>query len=246
MPAKRYKAPQKKKLNIGKIIMFILLLSVFLYSTITLILWYFNNKKTDQLTQNIIADAVSFTTNEQKEESYQINFEKLKQINSDTVAWIKIDQTSINYPVVQGNDNEYYLKKDINRKNNQCGWIYMDYRNNPQLTDQNTFLFGHNIKAGIMFADLQKIYQGKLGNQVIITMYLPNKQQNYQVFSVYMEEPKDESIQTDVTDPNFAYQMQQKSKIKFEVSVNSNDKILTLSTCDNSGKKRILVHAKQQ
>ena len=99
---------------------------------------------------NETMDKVYNLIREEKEESDNL-FEK----NIDYRGWIKIDNTNINYPILQGQDNEEYLYKDINNEYIVSGSIFMNYLNNG-FDDQNTVLFGHNMKNGTMFANLKK------------------------------------------------------------------------------------------
>ena len=90
-----------------------------------------------------------------------IDFNKLYEINTDTRGWIKIDKLELAYPIVQSTDNDYYLKKDIYKKNSISGSIFMDYRNSG-FDDQNTVIYGHNMKNDSMFGKLDLIYKGEM------------------------------------------------------------------------------------
>lgn len=87
-------------------------------------------------------------------ESMVIDFESLWKINEDIVAWIYCPDTRINYPIVQGSDNSYYLYRLLDGTWNVNGTIFMDYRNNSNFTDGNTLIYGHRMKTGAMFAEL--------------------------------------------------------------------------------------------
>ena len=185
--------------------------------------------------------------NEKKTPKDNYNLKNIKNINSDVVGWIKIDNTTINYPIVKTTDNEFYLKKDIYKQYDQCGSIFMDYKNNKDFTDKNNVLYGHHIKSGIMFADLLKIYNNELGKDVNIYVYTPTMERKYKVFSSYKSEPEDYAINTSITENEyneFINELKNRSQTDYGISPNESSQILTLSTCDNTGKKRILVHAK--
>lgn len=85
-----------------------------------------------------------------------VDFESLLAENSDVVGWIYSDGTQINYPVLRGESNESYIHTMINGEYNSAGSIFMDFRNNPDLSDINTILYGHHMKNGSMFASLHK------------------------------------------------------------------------------------------
>ena len=85
-----------------------------------------------------------------------VDFAALESINSDCVAWIRIDGTEIDYPVVQGHDNSFYLKHLFGGKWNGAGCIFLDSRVNPDLSDRHSVLYGHHMKNGTMFSDIAK------------------------------------------------------------------------------------------
>ena len=83
-----------------------------------------------------------------------VDFAALSEINPDIVAWIYIEGTEINYPVVQGSDNQYYLKHLFNGKWNSSGCIFLDSRNTPDFSDRHSIIYGHHMKNGTMFSGL--------------------------------------------------------------------------------------------
>ena len=242
----------KKKIAL-KIVFFILFLVVFIFSAVNLIRWAIYNKKAFELSEKIIEtnfdeDFINNELdNEENKKKNPVDFENLKKENSDTVAWIRIEGTTINYPVVQTTNNDYYLHKDFNKKYNICGWIFMDYKNSEKMIDKNTVLYGHNIKSGIMFADLQKILKNQLGNEIIIEIYTPVEKLNYRVFSSYLREPDDYAIKSNIVEADvqekYIKEMLNRSSILYNLVPNKLDKLLTLSTCDNTGENRILIHS---
>lgn len=122
-----------------------------------------------------------------------MNFEKLKQENSDTVAWLKVENTNIEIPVVQAKDNSYYLTHNFNKKYNVAGWVFADYKNKFDETDKNIVVYGHNMRDDSMFGSLKNVineewYDNK-DNQYI-TFITENEYQTYQIFSIYQTEKK--------------------------------------------------------
>lgn len=86
-----------------------------------------------------------------------VDWGSLLVVNGDTVGWVYMPHTAINYPVVQGGDNEYYLWHDFEGAQGwlaNYGTIFLDYRNNPNWTDEVNFLYGHHMQDGTMFSDL--------------------------------------------------------------------------------------------
>ena len=163
---------------------------------LTLIIVICAYKIIHQLKEYNDADKVYNLIREEKEESDNL-FEK----NIDYRGWIKIDNTNINYPILQGQDNEEYLYKDINNEYIVSGSIFMNYLNNG-FDDQNTVLFGHNMKNGTMFANLKKYKEEDFFyNNNYIEIELSNGQYlKYKVFSVYITDINDNYTKTSFED----------------------------------------------
>lgn len=180
---------------------------------------------------------------------YQQVFDSLKKINSDTVAWIKIENTKINYPVVQDGTNSYYLEHAYDKKHNTMGWIFMDKRNNPENLDQNTIIYGHNVKSGLMFGTLKYLLNDswyKVPSNQIITFNTPYKNMKWQIFSVYRREESTEYLKNEFNSKEefmeFINSIKQRSRYDFGIEIKDTDKILTLSTC-YTNTTRTVVHA---
>ena len=180
---------------------------------------------------------------------YQQVFDSLKKINSDTVAWIKIENTKINYPVVQDGTNSYYLEHAYDKKHNTIGWIFMDKRNNPENLDQNTIIYGHNVKSGLMFGTLKYLLNDswyKVPSNQIITFNTPYKNMKWQIFSVYRREESTEYLKNEFNSKEefmeFINSIKQRSRYDFGIEIKDTDKILTLSTC-YTNTTRTVVHA---
>ena len=186
---------------------------------------------------------------------YDIQYEKvfstLQEINKDTVGWLTVNNTRIDYPVVQAKDNDYYLRRDYYQNKNRHGWIFMDYRNNPDELNENTIIYGHNLANQTMFGTLRyalnSYWYKKSANQ-IITFNTPNENMKFQIFSIYTIPTTNDYL--DITFPTTdAYQayidlVKGRSIYDFNIEVTTNDKILTLSTCANGNDKRLVIHAK--
>lgn len=186
---------------------------------------------------------------------YDIQYEKvfstLQEINKDTVGWLTVNNTRIDYPVVQAKDNDYYLRRDYYQNKNRHGWIFMDYRNNPDELNENTIIYGHNLANQTMFGTLRyalnSYWYKKSANQ-IITFNTPNENMKFQIFSIYTIPTTNDYL--DITFPTTdAYQtyidlVKGRSIYDFNIEVATDDKILTLSTCANGNDKRLVIHAK--
>ncbi len=174
----------------------------------------------------------------------------LKETNADTVGWLTVNNTTVNYPVVQSTNNSYYLNHDFNKNSNSLGWIFMDYRNNSSELDQNTVIYGHNISRGrIMFGDLSKTLNEswyKNVNNQYITFNTANGDKQWRIFSIYKIAATNDYLYNtfETQDDYMAFidKMRSRSIYDFGAEVLPNSKIITLSTCQNS-KYRLVIHA---
>ena len=176
--------------------------------------------------------------------------ENLYDKYEDYRGWIKIDNTNINYPIVQGKDNSFYLDKDINKNYLSSGSIFMNYLNHG-FNDENTVLFGHHMRNKTMFAQLKKYKEKEFfyGNNDIEIEIKDGKILKYKVFSAYVTDSKDNYIKTNFDDKDqykeFLEDIKNKSQYKSDIDVNENDKIITLSTCSYEfNDARMVVHGK--
>lgn len=176
--------------------------------------------------------------------------ENLYDKYEDYRGWIKIDNTNINYPIVQGKDNSFYLDKDINKNYLSSGSIFMNYLNH-RFNDENTVLFGHHMRNKTMFAQLKKYKEKEFfyGNNDIEIEVENGKVLKYKVFSAYVTDAKDNYIKTNFDDKDqykeFLEDIKNKSQYKSDIDVNENDKIITLSTCSYEfNDARMVVHGK--
>ena len=176
--------------------------------------------------------------------------ENLYDKYEDYRGWIKIDNTNINYPIVQGKDNLFYLDKDINKNYLSSGSIFMNYLNHG-FNDENTVLFGHHMRNKTMFAQLNKYKEKEFfyGDNDIVIEVENDKVLKYKVFSAYVTDSKDNYIKTNFDDKDqykeFLEDIKNKSQYKSDIDVNENDKIITLSTCSYEfNDARMVVHGK--
>ena len=176
-------------------IIFIIFICVFLYSGYNVFIWFKSDIETKKLEEGLYVDVITKEKEpETGEEIISIGFDKLKEINPDIFAWIIIDNTYINYPILQGPTDEYYLRKDIYKKYSVAGSIFVYSNANKDFLDENTIIYGHNMKNDRMFSNLHKIYNGDLGTNIDIRIYTENKTSIYKVFSCYIDEPNLEVI----------------------------------------------------
>lgn len=183
-----------------------------------------------------------------------VDFEGLWETNKDVYAWITIPGTEIDYPILQHEtDNTYYLNYNIDGSYGYPGCIYTENMNSKDFTDNNTVIYGHNMKNGTMFAGLHK-YEDKTffeENQKIL-IYTPEEELNYTIFAAYIYDDRHllYSFDFDQEEVYAAYLEEIKNmrsmnaQIREDVEVTSQDKIITLVTCiGNQPEKRLLVQA---
>lgn len=267
---------KKKKLVLRKefIVLFLILFTILgLYSSYNIIRWAIDAENTEkqieeihetveikEITDSTATEIVNPPKKEEiKENPYwdyikmnliNVDFTKLKEQNSDTVGWIQVSGTNINYPFVQTDNNTYYLKKDFNKKYNSAGWVFMDYRNNLENLNQNTILYAHGRVDGTMFGSLKNIFESNwYNNKNNHVVKLSTEYQNtmWQVFSVYRIPETSDYLEIYFNNNekymDFLNMLQNRSELKFDVSLNEEDKILTLSTCYKEN-DRVVLHAK--
>ena len=249
----RRKKNKKYKKAILNLILYIILLSILIYSGIKIFKWYKdktnNNKIVEQIKNTVIVEENNEDGNEK---GYTVDFNKLKEQNNETIAWLKINNTNIEYPVVKGTNNSFYLNHSFDKSKNSAGWIFADYKNKFDNTDKNIVIYGHNMRDGSMFGSMLNILDAKWyenEENTNITLYTENEKCIYKVFSIYKIESEDYYIKTEFSDDNnfeqFVNTIKKRSIKEFNTDVSKDDNILTVSTCANNNKYRVVLHAKK-
>ena len=175
------------------------------------------------------------------------NQEELKSINNNYEMWIEIPNTKINYPIVQGKDNEYYLKHNFKNESNMSGTIFVDCNNNID-EDKNIIIYGHNMRNGTMFNNITKFKEESFfNNNNTINIIRNNILYQYEIFSIYVEDESKVSLDTEFADNeifvNYALNEGAKSIYNKNITITEEDKIITLVTCsyEYTGARTILV-----
>lgn len=251
----RYKENTKKKVKTNKNlipnIILIFFIILFVFSGFKIIMWFLNNRENKKIAEEISQAITIDEENVEEKEKYKVDFQALKDKNSDTVGFLKVNGTNIEYTVVKGTNNSYYLKHNFNKESNSAGWIFADYKNKVDGTDKNLVIYGHNMRDDSMFGSLKNILNDDWHNEEenkYVTFITENDNSIYEVFSVYQVADEDYYITTDFKDNefnDFIKTVKSRSKFDFGVDVNENDNILTLSTCANNNKYRVVLHAKK-
>ena len=248
------KQMKKRKVNKNRILLLIcslVFIILFIISIIKIGIYIKDNRNNKKI-EKTISNAITIVPDKELNEIYKVNFDELKKINDDTVAYIKVNNTNIDYIVVKGSDNSYYLDHNFNKNKNVSGWIFADYRNKFDGNDKNIIVYGHNTWDGSMFGSLRKVFDNDWHSDkenYIIKFITEEEIADYQVFSTYVIDKEDYYITTDFNSDSefetFIKTLKFRSFYQYDVDTNKEDKILTLSTCSGDGKQRIVLHAKK-
>ena len=227
-------------MNIKKKILLIILTIISIFSFAKIIIYYINSYQNKKTNQELIEKSIEKIDNKHK-----INYSKIN--NEDVVGWIIMNQNKINYPILKSNDNNFYLTRDYNKKHNQSGSIFMDYRNND-FKDKNTVIYGHSMLDGTMFGSLREMFKkgyfDTKNNNYIKIYDLNSKEIIYQIFSYYIIDTENYYITTTFTTEEqykiFIDKITKRSYKNFNIKIDTTDQILTLSTCSSNNKRKVL------
>ena len=252
------------------VLLLIVLFAIIVVCLVKIVFWLKDNKTTSKVVNDITnntnieekkddenTELVNKEENTTSDYWYYIKFplidvdiNKLKEKNSDTVGWINVNNTNINYPYVQGKDNNYYLDHSFNKKYNEAGWVFLDYRNDKNLSNKNNILYAHSRLDKTMFGSLSKTLKSNWYNNKdnhIIRLSTETENTMWQIFSVYKIPEETYYITTNFNSDNdyqkFLNTIKERSIHNFSTNLTTDDKILTLSTC-YSDTERTVVHAK--
>jgi len=166
-----------------------------------------------------------------------VDFDNLLEQCKDIVGWIYCEDTVINYPMVRGNDNDYYLHRFIDGTYNGGGTLFMDFKCNRDFSDPNSIIYGHHMNDGSMFASLKKYQTDPEYYSKHPTLYVNTPTQNYRVdvFAGFVCDADSDTYTIGFTDDvsfqNWLNRMKSQSDFQADVEVTAEDHIITLSTC---------------
>lgn len=236
----------KKRNNKLRLLMLFIFLIMMIVSIINIVKWVKDNKRSKNLTEKILNNV------QIEEDNLLVDFETLKKENEDTVGWIQVPGTSIEYPVVKTKDNDYYLTHSFDKSYNNAGWIFAEVNNKFDGTDKHIVIYGHNRRDGSMFGTLKNILEKNWytdEENKYVTFVTEKGNYKYEVFSVYKIENEDYYRTTKFSDTDefeeFVNTLKGRSIYDFGNDVTKRDKILTLSTCADNNKYRVVLHAKR-
>lgn len=206
---------------------------------------------TKELTNNDVILDQKLNDKEIKDKySFEKVFPNLKKINNETIGYLVVNGTNINYPLVQHSDNSYYLKRDFYKKKTSMGWIYLDYRNNINNLNDNSIIYGHSMLNGTMFGTLHRVLNTKFRknkDNMVISLDTATKSYKFKIFSAYRVDYTTDYLVNNFDSKEdfnaFVKLIRGRSAFKTSDKVEYGDKILTLSTCAGNGNRRMVVHA---
>lgn len=258
----------KNKRNVMRIVINVLIVIVScillfcVYKLYTIWQGYNSNQKTQSQVQDLFygqgdsqVEQLSGSENEDElTQQHTINMlDTVIAANEDTVGWIKVEDTVIDYVVVQGEDNDEYLHKGFYGEYNSAGTIFLDYRNDIRGERQNLIVYGHRMKDDSMFGELgEYLDYGFYQQHPSFTFITEEGEFDCQIFSVYrcVATEVDYCRATFANDEemlDYIEECKRLSEHKMVLDVTAEDTLITLSTCDyaldpNLG--RLVVHAK--
>lgn len=246
---------KRKQQNILFRILFLLALAVFLYAAVRLIMYgitYWRGSHEYKGLQKYISEQPKSEDSTEAEEEFSVDFAGLKALNPDCIGWIRFENIDISYPIMQGEDNEYYLKHTFEGQEVTAASIFMDVNNHPDFTDQNTFIYGHNMKDKTMFGKLNDYKEEEFYKEnPYFYIYTPDYTYRYDIFSCYLARVDNNldfytQFASEEQFGEFLEGVKAQSAYDTGVEVTSEDKVVTLMTCNRAGYDyRFLVHAVQ-
>lgn len=229
------KKPYSKKRKIIDTIILVVAICVFCYAGYHLFEIYKANYDEKQETERL-RELADVPKNEEDLDAFRVDFDKLLAVNPDVVGWIVVKDTEISYPIVKGVDNDYYLTHTFEKKSNYAGAIFMDYTASSDFSDLNTFIYGHNVYHGTMFAELANYMDASFFEKhPYVYLYTPQANYKLQVFSAYVDGADSSSYRMGFASmddfQSYLNEVISKSRYTSGVEVSSNDRIVTLYTC---------------
>lgn len=245
----------KKKTFIFNVIIFICLLAIII-SSYNIVKWFIDNRNSKALLEDIYNKVTvseeQVTIDDKSITKKHFDVHELLSKNSDTVGWINVENTNINYPIVQYSDNDYYLNHSFDKSQNSAGWVFADYRCDCSTLGYNTVIYGHNRKDQSMFGSLQTVLREEwYSDEDNLYIYLStlNEDHVYRIFSTFICNDQDVLgyTQTDFSDNeefiSYVNKLKNHSSRDYETDLTNTKQILTLYTCYGLNNQRLLVCA---
>lgn len=210
-------------------------------------------KEYDAIREEVVTEPVAEEDSGQPQEKnypdLQIDFAELAKINPDFRGWLYFPALDISYPVVQGEDNDYYLKHSFEGESVNAGCIFMDCEASADWSDRNTFVFGHNMRDESMFGTFKKLLQGTASceEDPYFYIYTEDKVYTYEIFSYYETRSNSDRFAIFTSDASYDDYVQwatEHSLYASDADLSNRGNIVSLSTCYGSSgtKRRALIH----
>lgn len=248
----------KKRSDISRRIILVISVGVFIFAAYNLINIFLAYHKADVIYDNIQQDVldddshtkVVIGEDEQEVEiPFTYNHQALLNINSQGIGYIYIPSIDCRLPMVQGDDNDYYLTHTFNKEYSANGCLFEDYRINGGLSASQIIIYGHNMRNGAMFGKLKNYQDYSFWNNSsndVLYIYTGNVIKEYKIFSCYISEAISDTytfnFPTLESMRDYAVNMKAKSMYDTGVDVSTATQVITLSTCTNDGEQRFIVH----
>lgn len=215
-------------------ILLMICICVFVYSAYQLVQIFINYRRIENKSNELI---VNYVEEKDDPEDRKIDFEKLQKQNPDVIGWLYIPDTKIDEPILKGKNNDTYLRTDIDHQSNSAGQIFIDEINTKDFQDDNTIIYGHNMKNGSRFHDLRYYVKKDFYQEhPKVYIYLPNGQVNvYNIFVADIVDASSELYQKNIDDyKSYITKAQKGANQRSKISQEKAPLIL-LSTCYTTG-----------
>lgn len=249
----------KQSENSDKKIVIYLLVVILILCVVCIVKIYKDNKKQEDVSK--VLDSININQEEITDEKTErmLKLEELQKENSDIVGWLEIEGTSINYPVLQGEDNDYYLRHTYKREYSINGSIFLDKDYNFSIPSSNLLIYGHNNKNGKMFEELIQYKEEEFYNLHPTIRFTTEKEDvEYEIIAVFKSRVYYQN-ETNVfryyyfinaeNEEEYNYYIEESKKASLydiEKTAEYGEQLLTLSTCDYSTENgRFVVVAKK-
>lgn len=231
-------------------VLLVICVCVFAYSAFQLGTIFYNYYKTEKDSEELVKDYIVEPEVNEEEEidplKRVVDFQKLQERNKDVIGWLYIPDTTIDEPILKGTSNDTYLRTDIDKQSKTAGQVFIDEINSKDFKDDNTIIYGHNMRNGTRFHDLRYYVEKEFYNQHnLVYIYLPDHSVNvYKVYSANIINATSDFYQKGIKYTQYVQKAQSSAKQTSEVSQKQQPLIL-LSTCyAHNSENRYVVFAR--
>ena len=232
---------KKRKLLILRIALMLSIIAMITFAA--LLAWEFYTRQAGQSFYDEVAVGFKPSLNQEAPDQEPfVDFDALREIMPDIVGWLQSYGTPINYPIVQGRDNDFYLRHLPDKSRNKLGSIFLDYRNAADFSDQNILIYGHNTDTGDIFGSF-KNYRNQQYFEAHSSMFIFTPSADYELilFAGYLLDSAHEvppmKFDDEAQFEQFISNIKRRSVFKSDTDVNFSDQIVFLCTCTTGGSR---------